>query len=92
MREIKLFAATANSSLRLTDFVVRLGGEEFAAIMPGTLQDGLVVAQRIRAAFEIAARTVSGRYVGATVSIGRELDVDDLVELEAVEQVGRPLG
>jgi diguanylate cyclase (GGDEF)-like protein len=67
---IKLFAATANSSLRLTDFVVRLGGEEFAAIMPGTLQDGLVVAQRIRAAFEIAARTVSGRYVGATVSIG----------------------
>jgi hypothetical protein len=38
--------------------------------MPGTLQDGLVVAQRIRAAFEIAGRTVSGRYVGATVSIG----------------------
>ena len=67
---IKLFAATANSSLRLTDFVVRLGGEEFAAIMPGTLQDGLVVAERIRAAFETAGRTVSGRYVGATVSIG----------------------
>lgn len=67
---IKLFAATANSSLRLTDFVVRLGGEEFAAIMPGTLEDGMVVAERIRAAFEAAARTVSGRYIGATVSIG----------------------
>jgi diguanylate cyclase (GGDEF)-like protein len=67
---IKLFAATANSSLRLTDFVVRLGGEEFAAIMPGTLEDGLVVAERIRAAFEAAGRTVSGRYVGATVSVG----------------------
>jgi len=67
---IKLFAATANSSLRLTDFVVRLGGEEFAAIMPGTLEDGMVVAERIRAAFESAARTVSGRYVGATVSVG----------------------
>jgi diguanylate cyclase (GGDEF)-like protein len=67
---IKLFAATANSSLRLTDFVVRLGGEEFAAIMPGTLEDGMVVGERIRAAFEAAARTVSGRYVGATVSIG----------------------
>ena len=67
---IKLFAATANSSLRLTDFVVRLGGEEFAAIMPGTLDDGMVVAERIRAAFEAAARTVSGRYVGATVSVG----------------------
>jgi len=67
---IKLFAATASSSLRLTDFVVRLGGEEFAAIMPGTLEDGLVVAERIRAAFENAGRTVSGRFVGATVSIG----------------------
>jgi diguanylate cyclase (GGDEF)-like protein len=67
---IKLFAATANSSLRLTDFVVRLGGEEFAAIMPGTLEDGMVVAERIRAAFESAARTVSGRYIGATVSVG----------------------
>jgi diguanylate cyclase (GGDEF)-like protein len=67
---IKLFAATASSSLRLTDFVVRLGGEEFVAIMPGTLEDGLVVGERIRAAFEAAARTVSGRYVGATVSVG----------------------
>jgi diguanylate cyclase (GGDEF)-like protein len=67
---IKLFAATANSSLRLTDFVVRLGGEEFAAIMPGTLEDGMVVGERIRAAFEAAAQTVSGRYVGATVSVG----------------------
>jgi diguanylate cyclase (GGDEF)-like protein len=67
---IKLFAATANTSLRLTDFVVRLGGEEFAAIMPGTLEDGMVVAERIRAAFESAACTVSGRYVGATVSVG----------------------
>ncbi len=67
---IKLFAATANSSLRLTDFVVRLGGEEFAAIMPGTLEDGMVVAERIRAAFEGAASMVCGRYVGATVSVG----------------------
>jgi diguanylate cyclase (GGDEF)-like protein len=67
---IKLFASTANSGLRLTDFVVRLGGEEFAAIMPGTLEDGLLVGERIRAAFEIAGRTVVGRYVGATVSVG----------------------
>jgi diguanylate cyclase (GGDEF)-like protein len=67
---LKLFAATANTSLRLTDFVVRLGGEEFAAIMPGTLEDGLMVAERVRAAFEAAARTVSGCYVGATVSVG----------------------
>ncbi len=67
---LKLFASTANTSLRLTDFVVRLGGEEFAAIMPGTLEEGMMVAERVRAAFETAARTVSGRFVGATVSVG----------------------
>src|SRR5262249_27801590 len=67
---LKLFASIANASLRLTDFVVRLGGEEFAAIMPGTLEEGMVVAERVRAAFETAARTVSGRYLAATVSVG----------------------
>ena len=67
---LKLFASIANTSLRLTDFVVRLGGEEFAAIMPGTLEEGMVVAERVRAAFETAARTVSGRYLAATVSVG----------------------
>src|SRR5262249_23573875 len=44
-------------------------------IMPGTLEDGLVVAERIRAAFEAAGRTVSGRFVGATVSVGVASDV-----------------
>lgn len=67
---LKLFASTANTCLRLTDFVVRMGGEEFAAIMPGTLEEGLIVAERVRAAFETEARTVSGRYIGATVSVG----------------------
>src|SRR5262249_16946666 len=67
---IKLFASTANSSLRLTDFVVRLGGEEFVAIMPGTLEDGLVVGERIRAAFENAGRPGGGRHGGRTGSVG----------------------
>jgi diguanylate cyclase (GGDEF)-like protein len=67
---LKLFASTANSSLRLTDFIVRLGGEEFAAIMPGTLEEGVIVAERVRKQFEEAARTVSGHYIGATVSVG----------------------
>jgi diguanylate cyclase (GGDEF)-like protein len=67
---LKLFASTANSSLRLTDFIVRLGGEEFAAIMPGTLEEGVIVADRVRKQFEEAARTVSGHYIGATVSVG----------------------
>src|SRR5262249_17890854 len=65
-----LFASVASSSTRATDFVARLGGEEFAAIFSGSLDEGILVAERVRVAFETAARTVSGRYVGATVSVG----------------------
>jgi len=67
---IKLFGAVASRSMRATDFIARLGGEEFAAIFSGTIDDGILVAERVCAAFETAARTVSGRYVGATVSVG----------------------
>jgi diguanylate cyclase (GGDEF)-like protein len=67
---LKLFAALASGSMRTSDFVARLGGEEFAVIIRGTLDEGIAVAERLRVAFEDAARTVSGRYVGATVSVG----------------------
>ncbi|HLH92129.1 MAG TPA: GGDEF domain-containing protein [Xanthobacteraceae bacterium] len=67
---LRLFASVASTSLRVTDFVSRLGGEEFAAIIPGSLDEGIMIAERVRVAFESAARTVAGRYLGATVSVG----------------------
>src|SRR6202030_316367 len=33
---IKLFASVASTNMRVTDFVARLGGEEFAVIISGT--------------------------------------------------------
>lgn len=67
---IKLFASVASSSMRGTDFLARLGGQEFAAMFSGTLDAGILVAERVRVAFETSACTVSGRCVGATVSVG----------------------
>jgi diguanylate cyclase (GGDEF)-like protein len=67
---ITLLGSVASSSMRTTDFIARLGGEEFAAMFSGTIDEGVLVAERVRVAFETAARTVSGRYVGATVSVG----------------------
>src|SRR6185503_8167509 len=67
---LRLFASVATTNMRVTDFVARLGGEEFAAIVPGTLEEGIMIAERLRVAFETAARTVAGRYLGATVSVG----------------------
>ena len=53
------------------DFLGRLGGEEFAAVLSDTSRDKAVaVAERIRESFAKAAREVEGRPVCATVSIG----------------------
>ena len=57
--------------MRSTDLLGRLGGEEFAAILPDMSRDRAVaVAERIRASFADAALEVDNRPLGATVSIG----------------------
>ena len=82
---IKLFAGTAAASVRSTDFVGRFGGEEFAAILPNSdLEDAILVAERIRAAFETAAMEVSGHPVRATVSIGAALAGEEARTIEAL--------
>jgi diguanylate cyclase (GGDEF)-like protein len=67
---LSVFAATAARSLRASDVVARFGGEEFVAILPGSLSEAKTVAERVRAAFETAAGAVGGLPVAATVSVG----------------------
>ncbi|MBV6488360.1 MAG: GGDEF domain-containing protein [Pseudorhodoplanes sp.] len=64
------FATTMNRSMRADDIVARLGGEEFSAILAGGLEAAMVVAERVRAAFERASIQVAGCPVATTVSIG----------------------
>src|SRR5262249_5740410 len=64
---LRLFARTAIVSLRATDVVGRLGGEEFAAILPGDWNVTAVAAARVRAAFEAAGVEIDGVKIGATV-------------------------
>ncbi|MGE0255713.1 MAG: GGDEF domain-containing protein [Alphaproteobacteria bacterium] len=65
------FAALCRSAVRTIDLVGRLGGEEFAIVMPDTEAPGaLLVAERIRtAAAETPVRHDSGEFI-VTVSIG----------------------
>src|SRR5690606_34340212 len=70
-RALQTFARTAGAKLRATDIIGRLGGEEFAAILPATnLSSAVVAAERVRAAFEEAAKEIDGLPIGGTVSIG----------------------
>ena len=86
-RVLEIFTESARQSVRASDLIGRLGGEEFAAILVDTNKDNaLEVAERIRAGFAEAALEVDSRPVGATVSIGLvhcQEAVLDLTELLA---------
>jgi diguanylate cyclase (GGDEF)-like protein len=85
-RVLEIFTNAARKSMRGSDLIGRLGGEEFAAMLIDTSRDkALAAAERIRENFAQAAQDVDGRPVCATVSIGlvhcqeRTLDVPDLL-------------
>jgi diguanylate cyclase (GGDEF)-like protein len=67
---LKLFSTVIVSNLRFTDLSGRIGGEEFAALLPCALEEGVLVAERIREAFEASDIVVDEAKVDTTVSIG----------------------
>jgi diguanylate cyclase (GGDEF)-like protein len=83
---LKVFASTASANMRAGDIIGRLGGEEFVAVLPVGLADGMSAADRVRQAFQAAAVTVAGHPLAATVSIGvasegaRRATLDGLLE------------
>jgi len=70
-RVLEVFTDAARQSVRSSDLIGRLGGEEFAAVLRDTSRDkAMAVAERIRESFAQAAQEVDGRPVCASVSIG----------------------
>lgn len=68
---LRCFGETVRATLRQNDRVGRLGGEEFALLLPATsLADAFVIADRVRAAFEAAGKVLDGNEIGCTVSAG----------------------
>ena len=66
-----VFAQTAQQVLRDHDIMGRLGGEEFALVLPGTDLDGaLQAAERLRLAVSDAVLPAGGEPYFMTVSIG----------------------
>jgi diguanylate cyclase (GGDEF)-like protein len=82
---IRLLATTAKNTLRQTDVFGRLGGEEFAAFLGNTDEKGaIIVAERVRHAFQEAAAVVDGTEIGATVSIGVTFTSDYKSDVDAL--------
>jgi diguanylate cyclase (GGDEF)-like protein len=67
---LKLFATIVINSLRITDLSGRIGGEEFAALLTCSLDEAVVVAERVREAFANSGIAVEDGPVDTTVSIG----------------------
>jgi diguanylate cyclase (GGDEF)-like protein len=67
---LKLFSTVVVSNLRISDLSGRIGGEEFAALLACSLDEGVIVAERVREAFETSNIVCEEGPVDTTVSIG----------------------
>jgi diguanylate cyclase (GGDEF)-like protein len=79
---LQAFAETAANSVRPSDFIGRLGGEEFAAVLHNVGRErALAIAERIRSGFAEAAATIDGKPVAATLSIGMVFSSERLFDV-----------
>ncbi len=84
-RVLCAFCDTAAATLRPNDLFGRMGGEEFACLLPGASSaNALQVAERIRANFEGRRVNVGSQVSTSTVSIGVAMAEDVGTDLEAV--------
>src|ERR1017187_2617525 len=67
---LKLFATVVVNTLRISDLSGRIGGAEFAALLPCSLEEGVIAAERVREAFADSGIVVEEGPVDTTVSIG----------------------
>jgi diguanylate cyclase (GGDEF)-like protein len=84
-RVLQVFAESASASIKTTDLIGRLGGEEFAAVLYDVDRErALITAERIRSAFAAAAVEVDGRPAMATVSVGMVFNEDSTFDVPAL--------
>lgn len=72
---LQLIAGAVRKSVRASDIIGRIGGEEFSVFLAGAdVEEGLVIAERIRLAVEeLRFSPGDGKYLPLSVSIGAAL-------------------
>ena len=82
---LSAFCRLATSLLRPTDLFGRIGGEEFASLLPDTTrQDALLLAERLRTAFKATSHEVADQTLTATVCVGVAVSDDASSDLAAL--------
>jgi diguanylate cyclase (GGDEF)-like protein len=82
---IQKFCEVASTALRPNDVFGRIGGEEFAVVLPGSsIEPACVRAERIRDSFAKECRFMRNHQVNATVSGGVSVSMNAELTLEAL--------
>ncbi len=80
------FAALLHEACRVSDFLIRVGGEEFLVLTRGDTEGAAVLAEKIRAALEQCAITVGENTIRVTASFGVAC-AEESDDRNALEQV-----
>ena len=90
---LQAVARRCRAALRKTDVLARIGGEEFAAILPGTTSDeALEIAERMRQDVAVLPVSVTVGDISVTLSIGGTTAIGDEREFdEMLERADRAL-
>jgi diguanylate cyclase (GGDEF)-like protein len=79
------FCRLATSQLRPNDLFGRIGGEEFASLLPDTgRHDALLLAERVRSALEATSHTIGQHAFRSTVSVGVAISDEERSDLNAL--------
>ncbi len=84
-RVLQTFAQTATATLGADVLFGRIGGEEFASLVPvGDLGEAYAVADRVRRNFADAAARFADGDLAPTVSVGVTLGLDPKIEVDVL--------
>lgn len=82
---LRELSARISEQIRDFDYFFRIGGEEFALIMPNTgLAEASLVAERLRLAIASREFSVDGKLVPVSISVGLAPAVSDTVDPESL--------
>jgi diguanylate cyclase (GGDEF)-like protein len=86
---LAIFCRLATSYLRPNDLFGRIGGEEFASLLPNTGEDSaILLAERVRRAFEASSHPIGQHAIRSTVSVGVAISDEEYSDLSALLAAG----